>query len=619
MTFATHTSDLPSRQSKRLFAKSSNRNIVLSLSLALLSIAVYSPVRENAFINFDDPAYITRNPHVTSGLQWSTLQWAFTTFDAGNWHPLTWLSHALDCELFGLNPAGHHFVNVLLHAANAVLLFLVLQTLTGFPWRSFLVGALFAVHPLNVESVAWAAERKNVLSMFFFLLAVWAYVGYVRKPVLHRYAAVAGWFALGLMAKPQIITFPCLLLLLDLWPLGRLHLARPTGGDSSPVWQVIREKIPLLVLSGISAFITVVAQQSGRAIRTIAESALPLRIENSAVAYLRYLGKIFFPWRLAPIYPYPSSIATWEFVTATVVLAGITCAVVRYRRLGVLTTGWFWFVGSMVPMIGWVRVGEQAMADRYAYIPMIGVLLMAVWAVAEALQRTAAPRWIPILGCIVGIAVLSWITSRQIGYWKNSETLWTYTLSVTHKNYMAEDNLAQELAIQGRVDEAVLHFAAAEALHEYDSRQVLALAMYEQRNGHARDAIGQYQLVVQRATDPALRAAASANAGFAYLDLKDQTSAKESFEQALRLDPNNSAALLGTGLIAHKSGNVAKAIEQYSKAVAIHGDNVAYMLLGRALAQSGRAVEANAAYQRAEQLSQNSAATRRIVDGMLAP
>jgi protein O-mannosyl-transferase len=618
----------PSVLSTKLFASRAERTLVLSLCLVLTTVLAYLPVRKNAFINFDDPHYITANSHVKAGLEWDTVKWAFTTFETANWHPLTWLSHALDCQIFALNAGSHHFVNVLLHAINAVLLFLLLQSITGFTWRSLIVAVLFAVHPLNVESVAWAAERKNVLSMFFFLLALSAYVRYTRKPLLGRYLAVFGLFALALMAKPQVITFPFVLLLLDYWPLARMQSVPVSRGDeeglqfSSPLRLVI-EKVPLLLLSTISALVTLKAQHAGHAVRTIAEYSFSARVGNAIVSYVRYLAYAFFPWHLAPIYPHPgNSLPIWKLMSCAVILLAVTAFVIRYRRHGYLLFGWLWLSGTLVPMIGLVQVGEQSMADRYMYISMIGIIVMIVWAIADAfyegLRRTSHQSVAFAVAAAVTVMALSIVTYHQTEYWVNSEALWNYTLRVTDRNYMAEDNLAQELATQGRVKEALLHFHAAEALHTYDPRQIVALGVYEQRNGQTSDAIQQYAKALQGTGDPALRAVAFTDAGSAYLELKDDSRAEQCFQNALRLDPNAIPAWLGSGVVANRTGNLDLAIRYYKKAASIKPNELTYVLLGHALEQRGRIREANAAYHNAKQLSENLQPTRSQVEHLLA-
>src|SRR5581483_7035805 len=316
----------------KLFSSPQKRTLFLSLALVLLVTVVYLSVRSNQFINFDDNQYILANVHVRSGLSWQTFQWAFTTSDAANWHPLTWLSHALDCQLFGLNPSAHHFVNVLLHALNVVLLFLVFQRLTARTWSSLAIAALFAVYPLNVEAVAWAAERKTVLSVLFFLLGIWTYAAFIRKRTVVTYLRVIALFALGLMAKPQVIIFPFVLLLLDYWPLRRTRLLVPgaTEGSISGIKQqsfprLLLEKIPLFMLSAVSAVVTMAAQHAGNAVRTTAEYPLAVRTENAVVCYIAYLRDVFCPYRLVPLYPHPGGFDIWKVFIAAGALAGLSC------------------------------------------------------------------------------------------------------------------------------------------------------------------------------------------------------------------------------------------------------------------------------------------------------
>jgi protein O-mannosyl-transferase len=610
-----------------MFSSPGKRTLVLSLAIVLLTVIAYLPVRDNGFINFDDNHYITQNAQVRSGLSWDTVKWAFTTYDAANWHPLTWLSHALDCQLFGLNPAGPHFISVLLHALSAVLLFLLLQSLTGFTGRSLVVAALFAVHPLNVESVAWAAERKNVLSMLFFLLAIWAYSRYVRQPTIARSLGVAGLFALALMSKPQVIIFPFALLLLDYWPLGRTKFAAAstTANSSAEIRQrsftsLLIEKIPLFGLSSISAIITLQAQHAGHAVRTVTEYSLRSRVETAIISYVSYLRDAVVPWHLAPIYPHADGLlATWKvLMAATVLIAISTVTVLGRTRAAYLLFGWLWFVGTLIPMIGLIQVGEQARADRYMYVSLIGILVAVIWGWADLLARH---KFSPVVGAAACVAVLvafSVATFRQIGHWRDSETLWNYTLTVTDRNFMAEDNLAQELATQGRTKEALVHFHNILNLHDWQPTELIAFGMYEQRQGYAADAIKQYQRALRGTTDAKTRAIELSNMGSAYMDLKDVQQAWENFDKALQSDPNNVPALIGTGLISQKNGNLELAIRQYTKAVAITPSDLGYALLGRAFEQSGRPSDANTAYQQAQRLSPNMAGTRSAVAHLLA-
>src|ERR1035438_9079897 len=390
---------LEARKTSAAFLRSPEKHTLLfSLVLFAAVLASYSPITHNGFLNYDDDTYLTSNLHVRAGLTWPTVKWAFTTYDAANYHPLTWLSHALDCQLFGLNPAAHHEVNVLLHAANAMLLFLLLQAATGFTWRSLFVAALFALHPVNVESVAWAAERKNVLSMFFFLLALHAYVWYTRRPALRRYMLIAFLFVLALLSKPQVITFPFLLLLLDYWPLGRFGAALLHGAPESTRtlpklssgWLVL-EKIPLLLLSAASAIVTMKAQRAGGAIQTLSQYSPLLRLETAVIAYVRYLGKAFWPSNLVALYPHPTKFyPAWQVGAAVLLLILITVTSLRARGHRYLAVGWLWFLGSLVPMLGLVQVGAQAIADRYAYIPFIGLFVMCTWLVADWTETARA-------------------------------------------------------------------------------------------------------------------------------------------------------------------------------------------------------------------------------------
>ena len=450
------------------------------------TLAFYNPVVHNQFIDFDDSTYILKNLQVQSGLTWGTVKWSFTTFHAANWHPLTWLSHAVDCQIFRLNPAGHHYINLLLHAANAVLLFLLLWRATGLTWPSLVVSALFALHPINVESVAWAAERKNVLSMLFFLLALHAYDRYARTRGRFSYWSVTVLFALGLMAKPQIVTLPFVLLLWDYWPLQRSGApqigaaTRSAGSNALPAPQsfgsLVWEKAPLFLLAAADSVITVIAQRSGAALRTTAEVPVTERLQNAVVSYVPYLGKMFWPRHLAPMYPRPvNSLSRAEVVGAFALLLLISALVLHWRERRYLLVGWFWFLGTLVPMIGIVTVGEQAMADRYAYLPCIGLFIAVVWAIngwaLDVQSRNARMRdagaaasrhrfygaWLGATAVLV-VFVLGCLTSRQLGYWRDDETLWRYTLSVTNRNYMAHDNLALALAKQGRPEEALSEF-----------------------------------------------------------------------------------------------------------------------------------------------------------------
>jgi tetratricopeptide (TPR) repeat protein len=600
------------------------RSTIACLLLIVATLAIYNPITRNQFINFDDNVYISENAHVRSGLTWDTVKWAFTTRDNSNWHPLTWLAHALDCQLFGLHPAGHHYVNVLLHTANAILLFVLLQMATGLTWPSLMVAALFALHPVNVESVAWAAERKNVLSMLFFLLALFAYDKYARRAGAWRYALVAIFFALGLMAKPQGITLPFVLLLWDFWPLQRMAAgvsdrteASVTRTRSFP--SLVFEKTPLFILAAVSAMVTIQAQHAGHAIRTVAEYNLPARLENALVSYARYVGHALLPLRLAPMYPHPgNSLPLWEVAGSTALLLAITLLVISARERRYLVVGWCWFLGTLVPMIGLVQVGEQGMADRYGYLALIGLFIMVVWTFDDiARERNYSSAWLTTLAAVV-LLTLGAGTFRQIGYWRDSETLWRYTLGVTQNNFMAHDNLAMALAKQGKTEEAIAHFHAAEEIFSYEPSQILKLGLYEQNNGHPEGAIQQYKKVLQAATDSNLRSAALANLGLSYLQLGDSDQAQQSYEEAVHLDPHNAVAFIGLGVLAQRKGNLAEAVSRYSDAMKIQPRDVGFLLLASALRDAGRVTEADTAYEQARRLSEDLRPAQAAADQLLS-
>jgi tetratricopeptide (TPR) repeat protein len=429
--------------STKPFAAANRPNTVLCVLLALATIALYSPVSGHAFLTFDDHDYVTANFHIRGGMNWNTIQWAFTSTTAANWHPLTWLSHALDYELFGLNPAGHHLDSVLIHALNAVLLFLLLAWGTKRAGPSLLVAALFALHPINVESVAWVAERKNVLSTLFFFSAIGAYGWYVQKPDWRRYLIIAVLFAAGLMAKPMVITLPFVLLLLDYWPLERTLFSIRV--PRLPFSRIL-EKVPLLFLSALSAVITVKAQRSGQAVRTLHQFPFGVRIENAVVAYGLYLWKMLWPARLAPLYPHPgNTLPLWQVSLSALMLITITVLVVAFRGQRYLLVGWFWFLGTLIPVIGLVQVGDAAMADRYAYVPLIGIFVMIVWALADLAEAKEVRTVWRVTPAVCALAALGIITYRQLSHWDNEYTLWSHTLAVTERNPFAHDAMGSAL------------------------------------------------------------------------------------------------------------------------------------------------------------------------------
>jgi tetratricopeptide (TPR) repeat protein len=590
--------------SSHTFGSPQRRTVLCCVLLAAAVLVSYASITKNGFVNYDDNRYISENSHVRAGLTTETFKWAFTTYEQANWHPLTWLSHALDCELFGLNPLGHHSVSVLLHALNAVILFLLLQSATGFSGRSLMVAALFALHPMNVESVAWASERKNVLSMLFFLLALYAHGLYARQPNLHRYFAVTGFFVLALLSKPQVIAFPFLLLLWDYWPLRRIGASSGNStnlpGDARSYAWLIAEKLPLLLLFAASAVMTVKAQAAGSAVKSLTEYSALLRFETAVVDYVRYLGKALCPSRLVSFYPHPSTLyPLWQVSAAAVVLILVTAIVLlRGRDQRYLVVGWFWFLGSLVPMIGLVQVGLQAMADRYAYLPFVGLFLMVTWLAADWAEARPIPsKWlaVPAISCLLALGAL---TGRQVGYWHDSGSLWLHTLAFTRDNYVAEENLGAFLSDQGRYDEAAEHFRSALVIRPNGLMANLNLGAYEDRRGNLPAAINHYQRVADNAGDPGMRATAYGSLGFVYRQVGQTAKAQQCFEKSLQSDPNRVRARIGLGLLAQENGKFGEAIRQYSSAAALQPSDVIYLLLAQALQRGGHPEEAKAVYER---------------------
>jgi protein O-mannosyl-transferase len=609
-----------------MFMSAEKRNPIVCLLLAVVTLALYNPVNRHPFVNYDDDRYVTENPHIRQGLTAETFTWSLTSTEQANWHPLTWMSHALDVSLYRLNPVGHHFTSILLHAVNVVLLFLLLMWATKRLGPSLFVAALFALHPINVESVAWVAERKNVLCTMFFFLALWAYGWYARKPHWKRYLAVTALFAAGLASKPMVITLPFVLLLLDYWPLCRVRGANKEATMEASAWnptfswsRLALEKLPLLALSAASAVVTMQAQQAGGAVRTTVEFSFGMRIANAIYAYAMYLWKMIWPARLAPLYPHPGdSLAAWQVIAASVVLLAISAAAWRFRTRRYLLVGWLWFLGTLVPVIGLVQVGEAAMADRYAYIPLIGIFVMIAFGVADWAQEHKFGLWPAVPAAAVLIA-LGFTTHRQIGYWQRNEDLWSHALAVTTNNFVAEDNLGGALTLEGKEEEAHPHFEAAARINPRDPLSRGNLGTYFQTHNQMHEAVAQYEAAVQLTSDPALLAQTYANLGAAYRALGDDDAAHKDFDQSLRLNPNQYNAWLGLGLLARKQGKLDEAISDLSRSVGLQPTAQAYYELGRTLAQAGHVPEALNAYQQALKISPEFVEAQQAAAALVQP
>jgi hypothetical protein len=605
-----------------LFNAPAKRTLILCLLLALATLALYNPVAHAPFLNYDDAIYVTNNPQVRAGLSWNTIVWTFRTPKELDWHPITWLSFALDAQLFGLNPAGYHFTNVAIHAANAVLLFLILASATGFVWRSLAVAALFALHPLNVESVAWIAERKNVLSMFFCLVALAAYGWYARRPGIGRYLAVTVAYALSLMSKAQAITFPFALLLLDYWPLARLGPSAPAPqvedseiapARSTTLLKLLAEKVPWLALSAASAVITMRtggAAFSYLALNDATESKFPLwvRLSNAAISYVQYIEKAFWPAHLALLYPHPGYAVSVRAaaLSAFALIAISVAALIGWRRRPLLV-GWFWFLGTMVPMTGIaVTIGPHAMADRYAYLPLIGFFVLVCWGVAELVKGWHLPLTACAAGALAVLLTIGVALHRQASLWHDNVTLWSHSLAITGDNFIAEENLAMALISAGRAREALPHFQRAHSMQPGDPLATINIATYDQMLGRYQAAIDGYEMVIHsHIAASSLLATAHANSGYAHLSLKQYENAKQDFAAALREQPVNSAAFRGLGLLAQRSGDVAEAARDYQRSVELQPSPVGYLLLGHALEVAGQPQAAREANLQAARMTQD--------------
>ena len=551
------------------------------LILITAVLLVYWQVGDHEFINYDDNAYITDNAQVQKGLTSKGIIWAFTTSHTGNWHPLTWISHMLDCELYGLNPKGHHLTNVLFHTANAILLFVVLRWMTGAIWRSGLVAALFALHPLHVESVAWAAERKDVLSTFFWMLTMVAYVHYVNRPGGKRYLLVLITFSLGLMAKPMLVTLPFVLLLLDYWPLNRFNPRavpgsvedqplgfRSSGDDKSPILKAVMEKTPLFLMSLFSCVVTVMAQQEAGAISTLEIVPFKLRMANGLVSVVAYMGKMIWPQDLAVFYPHPvSDLQIWKPVVAGLFLLILsTVALWVAQRCRYVLVGWLWYLGTLVPVIGLVQVGEQAMADRYTYVPLIGLFIVVVWGFADLVKGWRSRRWVVSVSAAVMVLALmagSWL---QVTHWKNSVRLFKHALDATSNNYVAHYTLGNALALQGNLTGSVSHYNKALQIHpnfaEAHNNLGNALAL----QGNLTGAISHYNKALQINPD---HAEAHRNLAVGLDRQGRHQEAIQHYAEVLRISPHDAQSHNNLGVALAEQGRLKEAVAHFTEALRI--------------------------------------------------
>jgi tetratricopeptide (TPR) repeat protein len=550
---------------------------LICLGLALGVLAAYAPLWQCGFIAYDDPDYVTANAVVKQGVSWAGVGWAFTTDCASNWHPLTWLSHIVDYQLYGMNPTGHHLTSLLLHVANSILLYLLLQRMTKARWPSALAAALFALHPMHVESVAWVAERKDVLSTLFWMLTVWAYVRYVEEckmqppsPRLWRpgnakckkfYALAVVFFALALMAKPMVVTLPFVLLLLDYWPLQRL---RP------PAARLLAEKAPFFILAAAACVVTFLVQQHAGAVSSLDRVPVGVRLANIPVAYVRYLGKTFWPVDLALLYPYRIHRPVWEVGCAVALLAGVTGWVVwRSRTQRYWAAAWLWFLGMLAPVIGLVQIGTQSMADRYDYLPSVGLFIMIIWGAREWLAR-ASPGAPAVLGGLAVAGCLA-VTPGQVRYWKDSETLFRHAVETTEGNGVMESNLGKVLCQENRVEEALpyLQRAVVSAPDLPKAHYNLGAALLAK--GRVEEALAQFETHVKLQPDDPI---AQFNLGSVQLEHGRAAAAVAHLRKAVELAPRAAEGHCKLGIALARTGRAAEAISQYENALRIAPDYI---------------------------------------------
>lgn len=592
--------------------KSENsRWLILAICIFLAAIVwlVFGQTFHFDFINFDDGPYVVRNPQVNRGLTSEGVAWAFTHFHSGNWHPLTWLSHMLDCQLFGLNAGWHHLMNVILHGVTSILLFLVLREMTGFLWRSVFVAAIFAIHPLRVESVAWVAERKDILSGLFFVLILGAYVRYARRPCAPRYAAVFFLFAVGLMAKPMLVTLPLILLLLDYWPLNR-HAPSEDGRGIQPATtsQLIIEKLPLLALVVASSVVTLFAQKV--ALQPLSHISIATRMGNALISCVVYLRQFFWPASLTAFYPFaPDEVTPEKVALSAAVLAAISIVVVVLRRRRYLVTGWLWYLIMLGPVIGILQVGNQAHADRYTYLPQIGFCLLLTWAVADLFPRWERRGLVLGLPAVASIGACIWAARAQAAYWQNSESIWTHALAFTRSNAVAEGNLAQALHEAGRLSETITHLENTLRIDPNDASVHSLLGVTLLETGHGAESLAELQTAAL--LDPH-DADVQYNLGNTLMALGQATEAIVHYEAALKTNPddiqslNNLAWILATwpdALV--RDGKKALASAERADVLANHRDPRPMATVAAAFAELGRFPDAVTTAERAAEIAQS--------------
>lgn len=585
-----------------------------SAAIAVVTLLVFSPVRHFDFVNYDDLEFVVENPHVASGLSAEDVRWAFANPYTATGGPVTWLSHMLDVEMWGLAAGGHHVTSVVLHAVNAALLLLILWRLTGALGRSVVVSALFALHPLHVESVAWISQRKDVLSTLFWLLTMWTYASYARKPSAGRYVVVAACFALGLLSKPMVVTLPFVLLLLDWWPLGRISSAAPLG---SQLLRLSAEKVPLAVMSAIAIAATLSAQRAAGAVAGFERLSLSLRLSNAAISCVAYIGKMFWPVGLVPYYPYRESLSLVAVVSSAGFLAIVTIAVfAAARRAPYATVGWLWYLGTLVPVIGIVQVGGHAMADRFTYVPLIGLFIAVVWLAHDVLQRQSVAGVAQAVAAAAIVTAASVVTFAQVPHWRDGVALWQHTIRVMPANARAHANLGVALARDGDVAGAVEHYEESLRLApSAEAHNNLALALIAQ--GRKHEAVLHAYQAVELKPD---YANAHSNLAGLLADLGRVADASQHYARAVELQPDHVRARVGLALTLRDTGRAVEAIPHIREAIRLDPRNAQWhYVAGLVLLDAQQPREAQLELEAALRLDPTHRAAREALDAIRRP
>ena len=558
--------------------------LFIILALVLVTLCVHWPIARNDFINFDDPMYVTENARVMSGITWANIAWAFTTTETGNWHPLTWLSHMADCHVFGMGPQGHHFTSLFLHILNVTLLFGMLKWMTGQIWPSVLVAALFALHPLHVETVAWVSERKELLSTFFWITTIWSYGYYVRTEKRAVYYLALFCFLLGLMSKPMIVTLPFVLLLLDLWPLNRMNpMAQQwrhanAGGDRVHSKIVIfvrllKEKAPFFLLAGLLSAITYLVQQQEGSVKSFSMFPWDVRVVNAIHSYMGYLVKMLWPKGLAVYYPHSGmDIPLWQIIASGTALGTLSIFVLSaWKRLPFLLVGWLWYLGTLIPVIGLVQIGSHAMTDRYTYLPLLGIFIAIAWGLREIVTKWQFARPPVVTSCLLALIACSVLTFKQLERWYDSVTLFQHSINVTTDNWLGHNNLGLALAQRNDPEKVLYHYEESIRInpHYANSRNNIGIALVEQ--GRTKEAIVRFKEAIAIKSDYV-----DARYNLANALVKDNklNEAIFHYRKTLKMTPQDGEIYNNLGIALMRQGRYQEAVTQFEQSLRVNPDNV---------------------------------------------